>query len=96
MKFNVDMLKRWGFAQGASEKHLNEQEALLCAPGAQARAVGPSGAAGANCSQMAGGRAVRSPGPRQPQDPPPSKPKFGDTVGIFFKKYLLTVLFDFL
>lgn len=29
MKFNMDMLKRWGFAQGASGKHLNEQEALL-------------------------------------------------------------------
>ena len=81
MKFNVDMLKRWAFAQGASEKHLDEQEALLCAPGAQAGVVGPSRAAGANCSQMAGGRALRSPGPWPPRDPPPSKPKFGDNSG---------------
>ena len=68
----------------------------LCATGAQAGVVGPSRAARTNCSQMAEGRAMWSPGPWQPQDPPPSKPKFGDTVGIFFKKYLLTVLFDFL
>lgn len=65
MKFNMDMLKRWGFAQGASGKHLNEQEALL---------VRYSRVAGTNCSQTAEGRAMRSPGPRQPQDPPPRSP----------------------
>ena len=68
----------------------------LCAIGAEAGVVGPSRVARTNCSQKAEGRAMQSPGPRQPQDPPPSKPKFGDAVGIFFKKYLLTVLFDFL
>lgn len=102
-KFSLDEIQR-GYAEEVREALLREHQKSTwtnrkpcCAlqvlrPGLWVPAEQP----GPNCSQMAGGRAVRSPGPRQPQDPPPSKPKFGDTVGIFFKKYLLTVLFDFL